>query len=76
MDDQYVNVSIRISVPDVSHWRIAKFIKEYPYFSSAIAIGGLIVLLLLIIGLTFLWHTIHPHKQEVTMLLSNILNAG
>ncbi|MDB5160656.1 MAG: hypothetical protein JWO96_36 [Candidatus Saccharibacteria bacterium] len=67
MDDQ-MQLSIKITIPDYTQWRITKFIKQYPYLSIIAAGGTVMVLALLLSGLILFWHLLHKPVTTYALL--------
>ena len=53
--DEYVDVSIRINLPDYNHWRSVNFIMNYPYLSAALLLPALLGLYFLSVFLHLLF---------------------
>lgn len=58
-DSDTMTISLRLSLPDYSRWKIYVFVRQYPYISLAIAAVAFIGLVLAGDALSWLWHIVH-----------------
>jgi len=59
VEAEQTTISIRVSYPDFSRWRLYKFARQYPYLALAVSVGILMVLVLLVDGALWLWHIVN-----------------